>query len=234
MKNDNIPQEVMSHAEMTIKEGLSLQKGMNYRPSGNDHSIFLMSINENAPYRDGFDARGEVLTYEGHNINRREHSIPVEFDQPMYTKNGKLTENGTFYKAVEDYRSKRRLNPERIQVYEKITNNVWSDKGMFYLTDCKITEINNRKVFKFQLTPLALHLEDHEVEKELELSRRIPTEVKRLVWERDKAKCTECGSTQDLHFDHILPYSRGGTSTNPENIQLLCQRHNLSKSDKIL
>jgi hypothetical protein len=226
--------EVMSHAEMTVKEGLSLQKGMNYRPSGKDYSIFLMSINEKAPYNDGFDSKGEVLIYEGHNINRREQPNPLDFDQPMFTKNGKFTENGTFYKAAEDYRSKRRLSPERIQVYEKITNNVWSDKGMFYLTDCRLVDSEGRKVFKYQLIPVALHLENHAIEEELELSRRIPTAVKRIVWERDKAKCAECGSTQDLHFDHILPYSRGGTSTNPENIQLLCQKHNLTKSNKII
>jgi 5-methylcytosine-specific restriction endonuclease McrA len=39
---------------------------------------------------------------------------------------------------------------------------------------------------------------------------------------------------QEDGFDHILPLSKGGTSLKAENIQLLCARHNLSKSAKIL
>lgn len=233
MKTDAF-QEVMSHAQMTIKEGLSLQRGMNFRPSGKDYSIFLMSVNENAQYSDGFDEVGKILTYEGHNINRGEQKDPLLFDQPMFTKSGKFTENGQFFKAAEDYRSKRRVSPEKIQVYEKITNNVWSDKGMFFLVDCRIELRESRKVFKFRLVPEDMHLEDHVIQEEVELSRRIPTAIKRIVWERDKGRCVQCESAQDLHFDHILPYAKGGTSTNVENIQLLCQKHNLSKSGKII
>ncbi|HET8991832.1 MAG TPA: HNH endonuclease [Candidatus Saccharimonadales bacterium] len=221
---------------MTLQEGISLQKGMNFRPSDKDYSIFLMSVNENAPYVDGFDSEGKILTYEGHDINRGEHKEPKKFDQPFFTKNGKLTENGRFFKAAEDYRFKRRLNPEKIRVYEKITKNVWSDKGLFLLVDADYLYVTDqkRKVFKFKLLPEDLHLKDHEVEEELELSRRIPTAIKQIVWERDQGKCVECGSRQNLHFDHILPYSKGGTSTNAENIQLLCQKHNLSKSNRIV
>ena len=37
----------------------------------------------------------------------------------------------------------------------------------------------------------------------------------------------------NLHFDHVIPYSRGGSSLVAENIQLTCARHNLAKHDKI-
>jgi hypothetical protein len=37
----------------------------------------------------------------------------------------------------------------------------------------------------------------------------------------------------ELHFDHILPFSKGGTSLTGENVQLLCSRHNLLKRDSI-
>lgn len=236
MPIDDDAADVLSHAEMTIREGTTLQKGMNYRPSGHKYSIFLMNVADNAPYQDGFDEAGEVLTYEGHDITRREQDQPKKFDQPLFTKSGKLTENGRFYQAVEDFRAGRRPNPEKIRVYEKITNNVWSDKGFFYLVDAAFVdaESEGRRVVRYKLTPEELHLENHTIEESLEFSRRIPTTVKRLVWERDAGKCRECGAVTDLHFDHILPYSKGGTSTNPDNIQLLCQKHNLSKSDKIL
>ena len=68
---------------------------------------------------------------------------------------------------------------------------------------------------------------------DLEHNRLIPTSVKLEVWKRDKGQCVKCGSKDNLHFDHILPFSKGGTSLKAENIQLLCARHNLQKNDKI-
>ena len=52
-------------------------------------------------------------------------------------------------------------------------------------------------------------------------SRNIPQNVKIAVSARDQGKCVQCGSTDDLHFDHKVPWSRGGTNT-VNNIQLLC------------
>jgi len=64
-------------------------------------------------------------------------------------------------------------------------------------------------------------------------SRIIPTEIKKEVWDRDKGQCVICGAKVELHFDHDLPYSKGGTSISSANVRILCARHNLQKSDKI-
>jgi 5-methylcytosine-specific restriction endonuclease McrA len=64
--------------------------------------------------------------------------------------------------------------------------------------------------------------------------RVIPTAVKLAVWQRDKGKCVVCGATDELHFDHALPYSKGGTSITEDNVQLMCARHNLQKGAKII
>ena len=68
---------------------------------------------------------------------------------------------------------------------------------------------------------------------DLEHHRVSPSHVKLEVWKRDKGQCVQCGSTDDLHFDHVLPSSKGGTSLTVENVQLLCARHNLQKSARI-
>ena len=44
----------------------------------------------------------------------------------------------------------------------------------------------------------------------------------------DKNTGDICGSNEDLEYDHIVPYSRGGKTTY-RNLQLLCQRHNRMK-----
>lgn len=60
----------------------------------------------------------------------------------------------------------------------------------------------------------------------------IPSNVKRGVWKRDNGKCVICGSEVELEFDHIIPVSRGGSST-IQNIQILCKKCNRKKHTSI-
>lgn len=60
----------------------------------------------------------------------------------------------------------------------------------------------------------------------------IPEDIRLLVWERDCGKCTKCGSTSELQFDHIIPFSLGGGSTQ-DNLQILCGPCNRLKSNSI-
>jgi hypothetical protein len=70
-------------------------------------------------------------------------------------------------------------------------------------------------------------------EKRLERrSRSIPQPVKIAVVTRDGGKCRRCRSTQDLQYDRIVPNSRGGSSTDVNNIQLLCGKCNSLKSNR--
>lgn len=41
---------------------------------------------------------------------------------------------------------------------------------------------------------------------------------------RDGYQCKECGSTEDLELQHIIPLSKGGTH-NLENLELICRNH---------
>lgn len=60
----------------------------------------------------------------------------------------------------------------------------------------------------------------------------IPDKVRLYVWQRDGGKCAKCGSQKNLEFDHIIPFSKGGSNTE-RNIQLLCEECNRAKSNKI-
>ncbi len=60
----------------------------------------------------------------------------------------------------------------------------------------------------------------------------IPQETMDKVWNRDNGQCVKCGSKQNLEFDHIIPFSKGGANTY-RNLQLLCRSCNAKKSNKI-
>ena len=229
--------KVISYFDMCTKEGASLQRGMNFRLHGK-HSVILMSLRPNAPYEDSIEENGTVLIYEGHDQNRTKQTPdPKTLDQPAYFPSGTPTENGKFHKAAQKYKQGVK-GPDIVKVYEKIKNGIWLDNGYFHLVDSWVHHNGIRNVFKFRL----LALDDQEVSEEAaedffsenkKHSRIIPSSIKLEVWKRDGGKCIKCGAANELHFDHILPYSKGGTSLKSDNVQLLCARHNLEKSAKI-
>ena len=113
-------------------------------------------------------------------------------------------------------------------------NGVWSLKGFFDLIDYKIVFEGGRNVFRFIIRLSEnQRVDGNTIGKEILHTRLIPTEVKKEVWKRDKGRCVICGETKNLHFDHDLPFSKGGTSLTAKNVRLLCMRHNLQKSNKI-
>jgi hypothetical protein len=158
---------------------------------------------------------------------------PKRVDQPEYTASGRPTQNGLFWKAAQETKAGLRP-PERVRVYEKLRQGIWSYNGVFHLVDTWRQESRGRQVFKFKL--IAVEGEEDlnsPVRTDAVRRRVIPTHVKLEVWKRDGGKCVICGATDELHFDHIVPYSKGGTSLVAENIQLLCARHNIAKRDLI-
>ena len=89
------------------------------------------------------------------------------------------------------------------------------------LTDTKKVETNNETT-------------QNEIREFKHVTKRFPSErLKVQVLMRDGNKCKLCGimvTGDDIHFDHIKPWSKGG-ETVLENIQVLCEAHNLAKGD---
>jgi hypothetical protein len=89
---------------------------------------------------------------------------------------------------------------------------------------------------------MAPELNTHEeipVEKNTEIifkhktKRFLSERLKVQVLMRDGNKCRLCGITvtgDSIHFDHILAWSKGG-ETILENLQVLCEKHNLAKGN---
>lgn len=227
------PGDIISYITLCSEESFNLQKGMNFR-THNGYSIFLMSVRPNAPYADRIEDNGETLIYEGHDLPNYKGltQSPKTLDQPQFMPNGKtLTENGKFLQAVQDY--KNGAPAEIVKIYEKIKPGIWAYNGFFKLVDAWQEESNGRKVFKFKLVVIEKKSNDLTLQT-IEHSRLIPAQVKQEVWKRDKGTCVQCGSKTNLHFDHIIPFSKGGSSNTAKNIQLLCSKCNLAKHDKII
>ncbi len=225
--------QIYSYREMCDIENVqTLQRGMNFRMNPR-YSVVLMSRRSNAPYSDNISNDGITIEYEGHDEPKISHEMnPKNFDQQQETKNGTLTQNGKFIKAAEKFKEGT-SDVEKVKVYEKILPGVWSLKGLFNLIDYEIKNDWKRNLFIFILK---LCDEQDLISNEhidLAHTRLIPSEVKKEVWKRDKGKCVLCESMKNLHFDHDLPFSKGGSSLTAKNIRLLCAKCNLAKSDKI-
>lgn len=208
-----------------------MQRGMNFRMNP-FYSVVLMSQKSNAPYSDKIHNDGITIEYEGHDLATNYSKNTKEEDQPEKLPSGKLTQNGYFIKAVNEYKENKN-KPELVKVYEKILPGTWSLKGYFNLIDYKIVHDGKRNVFRYILKLSNREENSGTKNIQLEHTRLIPSEVKREVWKRDQGKCVLCGDSKNLHFDHDLPFSRGGTSLSANNVRLLCITHNLQKSDKI-
>lgn len=117
----------------------------------------------------------------------------------------------------------------------------WIYKNEFYVEDeeysvddilvliLDLIEEKNKKVRRARARLSQLSTEDDEINSRPPIS----DDVKLFVWQRDKGKCVKCGSQRNLEFDHIIPFSLGGSST-ARNIQLLCERCNRSKGANLI
>jgi len=196
-------------------------------------------VRAGAPYHDQVLDEGRTLVYEGHNVPKSaEHPLPDTVDQTLRTAIGSLTQNGRFVAAAEGFKQGKHA-AELVRVYDKLRSGIWAFVGTFNLVDAWQEQSDGRQVYKFKLIlneslgGIAADVPPDVRTIQLAHTRVIPSTIKQAVFKRDKGKCVQCGATDNLHFDHILPFSKGGTSASETNIQLLCARHNLEKSDSI-
>jgi hypothetical protein len=60
----------------------------------------------------------------------------------------------------------------------------------------------------------------------------LPETKRQEILDRDGGRCLECGATEDLTIDHIVPRSKGGTHDD-DNLRTLCRRCNSAKNNRL-
>ena len=87
--------------------------------------------------------------------------------------------------------------------YERNKEQIEKDKVKAKLLEKK----KKREIEKLALQEL---IDEGEIFPEANKRPPIPKTVVDAVWNRDRGKCVYCGSNENLHLDHIIPFSKGG------------------------
>lgn len=201
---------ILSASELMEREGVLLQKSMNFRDKGEMLSVFLVLAKDDGEFRDAWDAKKQIYTFEGHDSTTKETG-GKSLDQLLMYGGDKLTENGRFYTAAHAFKDGVRSDPLQVQIYEKLDPGVWFDKGIFDLTDAAGVSERGRKVYKFYLLPADRERNDKDAT--LFEERMLPAAVKSIAWEKAKGRCAKCKLESGLRF-----VSAG------KSIQLLCAK----------
>ena len=146
---------ILSAAELIEREGVKLEKSMNFRDKGELLSVFLVLPKEGGEYKDEWDAKTGTYVFEGHDSTTVDTG-GKSLDQLLMYGGDKLTPNGKFFKEANAFKDGVRRDALQVQVYEKLDPGVWFDKGIFDLTDAAGVKEEGRKIFKFFLMPAAI------------------------------------------------------------------------------
>jgi len=229
-----------TRAEINIRENCKLYN-MDYG-APDSYSVVLVSFRFDQPYEDKKLEKG-VIEYEGHDNTELDPKIRKLHDQ-ITTWYGKTNANGQFWEAAKAYEKGDIKQPRAVKIYERLSkefsreydNFEYTDLGFYKLISAKYVSDEKRLSFKFYLEPGNENLvrSRTNLDEILKVERvAIPREIKQLVFDRDNGRCVKCKSSQNLQFDHDFPYSLGGTSLSPDNIQILCIKCNTKKSNYI-
>jgi len=178
-----------------------------------------------------------------HKITDKSYVFPEEPTSEFYQSSEAL------HRAFNRYRAKVRRVRERIarerEVLEESLDlcSFYIYKNNLYFFNDSDTHTSEEQILlikqhyfkqekKFERLRKEIRLFEKLESMEVQSREPIPEDIRFIVWRRDGGKCVKCGSRRDLEFDHIIPVSKGGSNTE-RNIQLLCQRCNREKHNKI-
>ena len=123
---------------------------------------------------------------------------------------------------------------ERVQLLLLTLNNAPLDFVQDLLDFAYISRAGRVEVERVNTILASLgHPKLGDIGSEIAEARRLRRELHELPPIPEDARCAVCGTTRRLTWDHILPRSSGGTN-DPDNLQVMCLRHNLAKGNALL
>lgn len=181
--------------------------------------------------------------------------------QKLYTENGKyncstiIRRFGTWNKALEQVglQISNTVNYSDEELYENILN-IWQERGKQPVRrdmDTKNSKISsgayNRRFSSWTVaiqnfiifandSSFEFEKKEHEKFKNFRGSRDPSLRLRYKILKQDNFSCVQCGASPAndpniiLHIDHKIPWSKGGKTTE-ENMQTLCEKCNLGKSN---
>jgi hypothetical protein len=161
-------------------------------------------------------------------INSNDYATFVRVWRPEYDDPEAL------YSRIQDILEKSETDPVELDVAQfwVFKNNRYSIEGHYTIEEKKllILEEFDRERRHFE----RLHQKHRSAgSRTNQVGRpRIPEAVRIEVWRRDGGRCSRCESRENLEYDHIVPLAKGGSNT-ARNVELLCEKCNRSKADKI-
>jgi hypothetical protein len=161
--------------------------------------------------------------------------------KPLHAfKSGKLTWQGISERIYMSIIEKQKKTPVIVAKHQSRT--WWMFENEFYWTDVDVKPDDAKALI---LAPEIR--KKQKIEREIEKAKAtiaqvarlksdsrqpIPDDIKMFVWQRDNGRCVKCGSNKSLEFDHIIPFSQGGSNT-ARNLQILCETCNRSKGGNL-
>lgn len=153
--------------------------------------------------------------------------IDTKFDEKDWDKLVNATKGANLFKlAYENDKYEYYIFCDKVWLISKTEKNIYSEEELKLLI---LEEIDKSRT---KIEKLKRKFDTGIAAKTVIKRPPIPDDVKIFVWRRDEGKCVSCGSQENIEFDHIIPFSKGGSSTE-RNLQLLCEICNKKKSNNI-
>ena len=197
-------------AELGLKKYDSSKKINQKTKRKKENQKFLKNINLNSPHINNAQ------------INKKlERKSKEECNNTNLNLFNKKNQNSSDL-STNDIKSKRGIenkNDGKIKIQKKIPSNKNLNKP----------KIKNKKM-----------LSEYTIQNKFQkINRSIPQKIRQYIWKRDQGECSyvcmktknKCRSKHLLQIDHIQPFALGG-SHHPDNLRLLCVRHNQLRSQK--
>ena len=157
---------------------------------------------------------------------------PLDEFFPLITDDLNMTEIRRSYKSWINAVKEGRLKSRR-KIYEAVEKILCLEPGRWeWINQYRGDEL--RCSIFGHVCPVFLSAEPFtETREGRNTGRTIPRDVMLKVVRRDGQMCRSCERNvpdDEVEFDHIIPYSRGGPTT-ADNLRLLCRACNRQKSD---